>query len=175
MNIDNQHLDEGLRETFLEKLEAAGTVDALRGLLDEIKANRDAIGVKSAAELARMALSAIATLSTETPEVAAEVISKHLLPACLSVEDQGDISSDLAHERHRLRELLKKWIYQYPQPQMLEVRSRILDHVRKQLEIHPTRELLWVVSSIGFRTPESPSCFGRCWNGKRKSRMLLLG
>ncbi len=152
MSNDNQHSDGDLRDRLLAQLEAASSVNALRGLLGEIEQSRDAIGFKSAAELARMALSAISSLTAETPGVAAGVIVEHLLPWCLTTGEPGDGSSGVAFELHQLRGLLKEWVYQYPQAPMLEVRSRILEDVQERLKSHPTRELLWVASAIGFRT-----------------------
>jgi hypothetical protein len=154
MSSDNQPSSEDLRGMLLAKLEAARSVDELRDLLREIEQGRDAIGLGAAAELARMALVAISSLTVDAPEVATDVICEHLLPWCLTAEDQSGESSQFDMEGYQLRDLLKEWVYQYPQAQMLIIRSQVLRDVRKKLEIGPTKELLWVVSAIGFRTSE---------------------
>ncbi len=61
-------------------------------------------------------------------------------------------------EREQSRELLKAWIYQYPQAQMVEIRERVLEEVLSRLERFPTRELLWVISVIGLQKARINEC-----------------
>lgn len=148
MNSDDQQ-SESLRATLSAKIDEAGSVDEFRSLLDEIERGREQIGVGEAAELARNVLYAIANLTTGLPDVAATVIRDNLFPWCLVLE-----SPDTALERYRFLELLKKWLYEYPHEQMTEIRGVVLREVTQQLKKNPSKELLSVISAIGYRAAE---------------------
>ena len=89
MTDKNQHTAADLRDMLFAKLQAASTLDSMRDLLDEIERNTDALGLETFVALARRALVAIARLTAESPEVAVEVITRHLLPLCL-ITDMGN-------------------------------------------------------------------------------------
>jgi len=153
MNGDSQKR-ESLREALLARLDEASSLDEFCDLLREIEQGRDAIGIGKSAELARSALHAIAELTNESPDIAAEVIRRDLLPWCLMPEQQDGKSSSAKLEGYRFRELLREWVYQYAREPMVELRSQVLQDVRQQLEAGPTKELLWVISTIGYRTSQ---------------------
>ncbi len=176
MNNDNQHSDGDLRDSLLAKLEAASSVDALarsawtrssRVVMPSVS-NPRRIGVDGV-------VGHLKPHGRNTPS-AADVIVEHLLPWCLTTDRlKASSSSDVAFERHRLRELLKDWIYQYPQAADDRSPQPGLGGYPRRLRVRPTRELLWVVASIGFRTPEiTAAALAGSRRGRRAWRTRLL-
>ena len=152
MNNDDQQ-SENHFATLSARIDEAGTVDEFRSLLDNIEEGRNRLAAGQTAELTRNVLRSIANLTIEAPDVAATVIRENLLPWCLLPEQKGE-SSDAALERYRFRELLKEWLAEYPHEQMTLVRNNVLGEIRQQLERRPSKELLSVISAIGYRAEE---------------------
>lgn len=138
------------RDTLRKQLERAQSVDDLLSLLRAIPQRDDATYRGFGPEVACDALARVASLTVESPESAAAIILECLLPWCLQTEfDPGD-SQNSAMLGYRFRKLLKDWIYAYPQDQMPDVRQPILNAVLLQLSIAPTKELVWVLGTIGY-------------------------
>ncbi|NQT15997.1 MAG: hypothetical protein HQ582_24795 [Planctomycetes bacterium] len=152
--MSNDSTNGSVRDALLAELDEVQSVDALLALLRKIGQCGEAITAEESADLARDTLARVSSLTAETPETAAGIIREHLLPWCLRAEHIPGDSKSSGVDGYPFRELLKRWIYAYPQHQMIELRSRILADVLEQLKTAPTRELLWVLSAIGYGAPE---------------------
>ncbi len=135
---------------LLAELDAAQSIDQFVTLLHRIDKNRGDLEADTAAGIAHCALSRLADLTDSSPESAAEIIVAHLLPWCAKPVDSGRKS----FAGYEFRKLLKSWIYGYPQHESGPLRDKVLNDVCQKLRTDPSRELLWIVASIGYRTVE---------------------
>ena len=86
-------------------------------------------------------------------DAASEIILNHLLPKCLHEHDHSSVAA--ASAMHRLRELLREWIEQYPDEQRWSLRERALSATLNAAETDQAEPPLWTISAIGFRSPEA--------------------
>jgi len=139
---------ETLEAELCVELDASKSVVDFRTLLQRIDQNRESVGIEKAAEIAWEANASLRELTSEIPDVAAELIIAQLLPWCeLPLE-----SPKQANVGYRFRELLRNWIYGYPQEHFTKLRETVLECVCGKLKKKPTKELLWVVATMGYRS-----------------------
>lgn len=154
MTTSNAHSNDELRDALYSQLKSARSLDDLRVLLSGIEQHRDAIGLEHSAELARITLANIASVTIDKPADAADVICKSLLPWCFLQADSEEPSSKVDLETSKLRGLLRTWVYQYPSHEIVGLRSEVLQEIQERLAINPTKELLWTIGAIGYRSPD---------------------
>ncbi len=148
MNIEKEPADVAVQ--LLAELHAARSVGQFVSLLNRLDQRKGDLETETAAGIAREALGQLAELTESTPEVAGQIMVTHLLPWCAMRRDSGRTS----FAGHEFRELLKDWIYGFPQNQIGPLREFVLNDVCKRLRTEPTKELLWVVAAIGYRSDE---------------------
>jgi hypothetical protein len=100
--------------------------------LDQSKGDLEA---ETAAGIAREALGQLAEVTDNAPEEAATIIVEHLLPWCLMPRN----SARTSFAGHEFRELLKNWIYGFPQNRIGPLREFVLNYVFKRLRTEPSK------------------------------------
>lgn len=92
----------------------------------------------------------LAELTCDDPGTAQELIPGRVLDLCL------ERAEDDAKRYHysEFRKSVVKWMEQYCEKEMCEIRQALLTEVAHRLKINPNQDLIWMVATIGYRDDE---------------------
>jgi len=130
-----------------KRIWATASVDELEKLLVE---DEEARQYREQPKLALAAYSQVRQLTFDDPERAKPHILDGLVDWCIKASGEDCLLSTL--EAHEFRDLLKKWLYQYPFEQYVGIRSALLKKLVESLGQKPSKEKLWTIATIGLRT-----------------------
>lgn len=126
---------------------------------------------EKAYELFSYAYGNLQKLTQNNPQFGQQLILDGLLPLCLK-ETSGH---GLAPIRlHQCREVLGKWVNDYPSEYSQTIAEAIYEHLREPLAGQRSEMACWVVSHIGFRTPSITSYLWRIADRKGKAGNAAL-
>ena len=124
-------------------------VKDLLATLDEIETLVSEHPAENTYDLLARVYNALCDATRDEPDLTLNQMLQRLL-RWLIVSDLPD-SADYA--RSEGREILTKWLDQYPEDMRLGLLQPILDELATALHTSPTTDLCWTISSLGYRRP----------------------
>ncbi len=137
------------KQELLEKIWNAASVDEFSELISLI--DEDGFGA-AAWELAYTVFQSMKRFTFDEPSLAQPFITDHLWVWCLKPKEDGPANP--TYSSHGMQQLLEDWMYQYKRKEYLPIRSALLDKVNSVWDSHLSKELIWLTTSIGFRTDD---------------------
>ena len=164
MNTESNLSNSELRKALAVDIRDAETIDDLARVLKSIEAKENHENAK--ASLVLDLYCRLKRLTSRDSERAHDFIVGGLLDWCC--KPSGDGLSVSKMQSHELRDLLKKWVYQYSFEDCSPIRNSILDKLYKRIDKQPANELLWLLAAIGLRTKEAVRRLERLLDGADK-------
>lgn len=93
-------------------------------------------------------LQRLSDLTTDDPDIARELILGPGLDICIA--DDNTVGEQ-RYYYSEYRNILVKWIEQYPTQILQSLRSAILEQIASRLKQKPNADLIWFVSVLGYR------------------------
>ncbi len=125
-------------------------VKDLLATLEEIEALVSEYPAENTYDLLTRVYNALCDATRDEPDPTLNQILQRLLRWLIGY-DQPD-SADYA--RSEGREILTKWLDQYPEDMRLVLLQPILEELANALRTSPTTALCWTISSLGYRRPD---------------------
>jgi hypothetical protein len=138
---------ETIGRELVHRILATETVDELENLLVQDEEIRRNIGQP---KLALVAYSHMRQLTFDGPIRAKPHILDGLLDWCCKPSDGEDPITSI--QSYQFREVLEKWLYQYPFEQYAGIRLALLAKLTESLIHEPSKDKLWTIATIGLRT-----------------------
>ncbi|WP_404307992.1 hypothetical protein [Neorhodopirellula lusitana] len=139
------------REQLSRQLDLAVTLVDIRELFSIAFDSRAEVGFGYAVNVANTLCVAAASATQATPGVVAAIIESDLLPFIELENDDDDESPRFLIDQERLRENLRKWVYQYSHPEMQALRTDVLGVLQERIRTNPLKPHFWCVTRLGFR------------------------
>lgn len=95
----------------------------------------------------------MAELTVDVPDIAQEIIPARVLDLC--IEDSDDDAK--RYHYSEFRKSVVRWMEQYNEITMCNIRLALLSQVIHRLKINPNQDLVWMIAAIGYRDGEISS------------------
>ena len=93
------------------------------------------------------AIERLADLTADNDTAARKLILGPVLDICV----EGDPTGEGRHHTSEYRNLLLKWIEQFPFQVMRSLRGELLEEIARRLKVMPHSDLVWMVAVLGYR------------------------
>lgn len=136
-----------LGKQLLDKAWKADSVEQFRELISELKAQEFS---SSASEIAYTVFQALKRFTVDDPEEAKLFITNDLWDWCLKPNTQDRVNPTFSYSG--MQNLLEDWLCQYSDEHYVPIRTELLEKAELLWEPNLTRELIWMVVTLGVRT-----------------------
>ena len=136
-------------------MDQASSLHDLGKLLEQAFRFRLELTEETAFEIARRICRVASDFSEVNTEDISQFIAQHVLRWCFLTEDESHNKKNLDFELHLFRKSLENWLYGYRPEQMRGIREQILAEVIESTSQTPSKEKIWVISSIGYKSTQA--------------------
>ena len=138
-------------QELIEAAQSAASAEEFQTIVERLEKLAPDLGDK-ALNVAHSVFVRLKSFTFESADLARGFIVENLFEWCCKTPSED--AHDSKFHVNQLRSLLKNWLYQYPHNQAREIRRELLQKISQRIESKPTKALLWMIATIGFRDAE---------------------
>lgn len=137
------------------RIDKADSTPELVALLRDFQTREGVLSSSEYSSLVTRTLNVARDFTLNAPEDAKDIIEEFVLPLSLKVCPPDN--SDLKFKSHQMRSLLGRWLDSFVDTPGIRIRDNILATVLADLRAHRSKESVWTIGVIGYRTEQITS------------------
>ncbi|MGE0917005.1 hypothetical protein [Trichlorobacter lovleyi] len=143
------------RNDIYERISNANQVSEVLNLIDIALAmdHEPELDCNIVMDCCLFGINRMAELTVDDPKLAQDLLAGRVLALCI---DDGNDEVKRYHYAEA-RKSVVKWMEQYAEPEMCNIRQALISQVIQRLQQSPHQDLAWMLAAIGYRTKEITS------------------